>query len=741
MATTRVDWLNDGTIPQTKSSGNWTPADFNAGKIRFTLTFAAASTGSPWRPTSPTYWAVLTTNESNGSALWIEYLPSTGVHTLIFVASDGAAILGSRALTWTASDDVTITIDQSSATAGASTMTIAGAATGDGTTAGWTRASVFSGSELRFGGWAASSTFNLPSGSVTTSDIDDGNDAVTGTLTATIPAVTSSATGALALAGSLTATIPAVTSSATGAVAIAGAMSATIDPVTASASGTIGGGTGSGSLTATIEPVTSAATGALMIAGAATPTIAAVTSTAAGAVAVTGALAATIGPVTLTASDAAPLALEDTAANRVLYGSAAGTCSITLTTGAATSILIVTGGRLADLATAPTDSEGNTYTAHGSAEEFADWPGYGLRGWICLAATGDAALVVSQQYGQTAGFDEVTIVGWAVSGATYAVTPAIVERAEGTTAQAPAISTSAPAIAVQAWCGDATTGATSVVSISSGTVNDVTTLVDHPNGYVPIAIATEVLSAPVASHAPTWSHTPTQGAILWSAALQAVEGRLGALSATVGPVTSSAAGELTSAGNLAATIAPVTASAAGALALSGAAAATVGPVTVAAAGTAANDGELAATIGPVTVAGVGALALTGQTAATIPAVTSTATGALPLAGALSATLGEVTVSAAGDLEGGAVGALAVTVGPVTAAATGSLALAGQSTPTIAPVTASAAGTVAIAGALSATVGAVTSTATGGGPRVALPRTFTVAIRVPAAADFTVEVDP
>lgn len=247
MATTIVDWLNDGTIPQSKTSGSWTPSNFNTGKFRFTLTFTAASTGSPWRPGSLTYWGVLTTNEANGAAIWLEYNPSGTVHTLLFVGADGTTILGSRAFTWGASTAVTVTIDQSSATAGASTMTIAGASSGNGTTTGWNRASVFGGANLYFGVWGTGG-FQFPAGSVTTSDIDDANDAVTRTaagsnavdaVLAVARTVIRAAAGTVAVAAALTASRTVVRGAAgVNGVEAALAMTATGGEATRTAAGT-----------------------------------------------------------------------------------------------------------------------------------------------------------------------------------------------------------------------------------------------------------------------------------------------------------------------------------------------------------------------------------------------------------------------------------------------------------------------------------------------------------------------
>lgn len=70
MATTILD-LN-GTLPQTFTTGTWPASTFNTGKWRFVWTPTNASSGSPWRPASLSYWALLTTNDANGGGLWLE---------------------------------------------------------------------------------------------------------------------------------------------------------------------------------------------------------------------------------------------------------------------------------------------------------------------------------------------------------------------------------------------------------------------------------------------------------------------------------------------------------------------------------------------------------------------------------------------------------------------------------------------------------------------------------------------
>lgn len=755
MAVTLVDWLNDGTIPQNKASGNWTPSAFNTGKFRFTLTFTNASTHSQWRPASLTYWGILTTNEANGSALWLEWNPSGSTHTLIFVAADGSTILGSKVITWGAGSAVTIVTDQSSATAGASTMTISGASTGNGTSSGWTRASVFSGANLYFGVWG-SGGFQLPAGSTTTSDIDDGNDGRTATGAVTLGAATPSAAGQLAIKGTAAATLGAATSSAVGALAIAGAAAITLAAATVSAAGAGSGIQGSAAITladavpaaagalairatsavvldaatpsatgvhagtgtaaVTLGAATASAAGALAIRGSSGVTLAAATPSAQGTLAIRGQAAISLGAATVAASNV-DFSLGDYGAARVLYGTPAGTCTVTLDTAASTTIVVVTGGALGDLATAPTDNKGNTYTAVGAAEEYARWPGYGIRAWICLDAGGGANHAISQQFGQTNGFDEVTICAWEVRGAELLQASAIVERASATTAVCGSVSTTAPAVILQAWSGDATTGATSSVSISDGTVIDTTTLVDHPNGYVPIAMAYAAKTSPQSGYAPTWTHSPTQGAIVVTVALQAVEGRTAtgspALSnatlaaagehnrtasaaVTLGAATVSATGALVITGGAAPTLANATIAAQGALAIRASSAPTLADAAISAAGAVALRGTAAAVLVDTSLVGQGALALRATAGVTLDAATPSAQGRLAITGAAGATLSGATVSGNGNV--GSFASVAMTLDAASLSSGGALAIAGSGAATLAPATLTSAAALAISGA-------------------------------------------
>lgn len=813
MATTLVDWLNDGTLPQTKTSGNWTPSAFNTGKFRQTWTPTNASSHSTWRPASLTYWAILTTNDVNGAALWLEWDPGGSTHKFLVVATDGSTYLASPTITWAAGASIVYVVDQSSASTNASTLTLSGLLTGNGTTAGWTRQSIFGGANLYLGVWGAGG-FGINAS--TFSDIDDGNDSIAGTGTPTVAAVTGAGAGALALAGTSSAAVPAVTSAGAGHVALAGAGSPTVTAVTSAAAGAVAiAGTGSPSVGAftssgsgtlgssditgtgspamgdvagagtgalaigvtgspTVPAVTSAGAGAVAIAGAGAPTVGAPTSAASGALAIAGTGAPTVGAVTSVGagSEAETVAWGVYDAERVLYGTAAGTVTTeSLTTTNGSTFVIVTGGNLGDLATAPTDSKGNTYTLLGTPEEFDRWAGYGLALWVCVDGIGGSGHTFSQQFGQTLGFDEMTIAaaevkaGHHVQGYTYA------QALTGAALTFGAITTTAASILAAFFCGDAPTGATTTVSLSNGyTVDDTDTLPDHPNGYVPIAIA-HADKPTAGSYSTTATESPDQGAIMVQVALQVAAVTAGTGTPTISAVTSSGSGVLTHAGQAAITVTPITSAGSGAVALAGGGSPSIaaptstaeGHVAIAGAGTpsvasvsASGAGTLplagagGGAIDAPTVAGTGALPLAATGAATVPSIGSAASGALAVAGTGLPAVGNITASGAGTSESGALGTGSPAVGAVTAQGTGALPLAGAGGGAIADVAVAGAGALPIVGTGAAAAGAVTSSASGVGGVTILPRTFTVAIGVPAAADvtvtvvpaaFTVEVDP
>jgi D-alanyl-D-alanine carboxypeptidase len=146
-------------------------------------------------------------------------------------------------------------------------------------------------------------------------------------VSATLAALTVSATGALRIAGAASHTLAALTVSATGALRIAGAASHTLATLTLSSQGTLGTA-GTGSLSQTLAAATLAAAGTLPIAGTLSQTLAATTLGATGVAGATkvGTLSATLGAATLAATATLPIvgtlsqtlgALTTSAAGRV----------------------------------------------------------------------------------------------------------------------------------------------------------------------------------------------------------------------------------------------------------------------------------------------------------------------------------------------------------------------------------------------------------------------------------------
>ena len=573
-----VDWLNDGTIPQNKTSGNWTPSAFNTGKFRFTLTFAAASTGSPWRPASLTFWGILTTNDANGGCLWLEYNPSGTTHRVLFIAADGSTELAARTITWGAGATVTITIDQSSATAGASTMTIAGASTGNGTTAGWNRASVYSGTNLYFGAWGGGG-FQLPAGSTTTSDIDD---AVTGyTITADPGSVPITGTNASTLYGhKMTADAGSIPIGGTdagllyghrltadpGAVPIAGTDAALTynsnDPMLVADPGAIPiVGTDAG-LVATRVMV--ADPGSVPIVGTDAATVYGHPITAdPGSVPITGVDATLLATRRITADPGAvPIVGTDATLARVgaiglgdhgidfqIFGHASRDALVSLDTQVSGAVVLVAaGGKTTDVDQAFTENKSNTIDKRGTTQDYPDYPGYGVSlGAVRNPMAGGTAHEFTVQVSL---FDENTTFAVEVRGPSGA-RPRIagsswknVANAQGgPTIQSDPVTAYGPCVWVCFWFGSGpvfSPPSTPFTAVPNGGFLVVESyLVNNADGEVQAACAvleddTPTVASPVTKTV-TWSHSPNQGGQVILVAVQlndAVEAQSGSIPIT-----------------------------------------------------------------------------------------------------------------------------------------------------------------------------------------------------------------
>lgn len=316
---------------------------------------------------------------------------------------------------------------------------------------------------------------------------------------------------------------------------------------------------------------------------------------------------------------------------RQLFGAAATEVEVAINTQASGStILVCVGGNLTDLATPPTDSEANTWTLVGTEQEFNDWPGYGIRVYSCVGATGATGHTFTQTMTL---FDECTIAVLEVIEGVFLQDFAINQIDNGNPLVMGDVSITGPAYLVAFFSGDATTGQTTVISASNGyVVLDDSTFEDHPNGYVPIGILGRSATT-AGDYGTTITETPDQGAIMANIAIQGSE--VNASGSAAGTSTPAAVGS----------------------SIAAAEGASAGVASVAAAGTAiaAAEGDAAGT-SDATAAGLAVSLAAGDAAGTSAAA---ATGAAAAAGA-GAAAGTATAVAAGGSVAASSGAAAGT---------------------------------------------------------------------------------
>lgn len=122
---------------------------------------------------------------------------------------------------------------------------------------------------------------------------------VTGSLSATLAAVTLSSSGSVSVSGSLSKTLNALTLAASGSLSVSGGLSTTLAPVGLSSAGSVSIG---GVLSQALAPVTLVSAGSLSVSGSLTKTLDLVTVSSTGSLSVLGSAAITLGAVTLTAT-------------------------------------------------------------------------------------------------------------------------------------------------------------------------------------------------------------------------------------------------------------------------------------------------------------------------------------------------------------------------------------------------------------------------------------------------------
>jgi hypothetical protein len=124
---------------------------------------------------------------------------------------------------------------------------------------------------------------------------------IDGALTATLGALTASATGTVALAATLTKTLGSLTVTAAATLANTGSLAATLGALTTNATGE-GAIVNTGALAATLGALTATATGTLALAGVTSATLGALTCAATGALPIVGAASIALGALTVNAA-------------------------------------------------------------------------------------------------------------------------------------------------------------------------------------------------------------------------------------------------------------------------------------------------------------------------------------------------------------------------------------------------------------------------------------------------------
>lgn len=521
MATVIVDFTG---FPQAVAVNGTQLTALNDGKWRATFTFTNASSNGAWGGGG--FFALTACNDLGGC--WI-YDDSGTRKIALFEDASGSPLIVETPLTWGAGASVTVVVDNV-----ADTITISGATTGNGTFAftGSSTGNVFGTSPIGGGayggggfGWAGSM-----------SDIDDGNDGTQFERSA-------------AMAGAVDLEIAgrrqhnrAAAAAAAADLEVAGRHTHNRAAALAAAAALAIAGQVTGGATTHERSAAMSAAADLEVAGRRTHQRSAAASAAVDLEA-TGqrshqrtATMTAVANLEIAGSVAGSgFGIDVYGSDRALYGAPAGTVDVTLNTPASGStILVCVGGNLSDLADPPTDTNANTWTLVGQ-EEFALWSGYGIRVYKCVGATGGTSHTFTQEFGQTLGFDEASIVVCVVRQASHIEAEVLVERASGSSLVTPSVTSQAAAAWIVFLSGDATTGATTALTPSNGlVVLDDATGIDHPNGYVPIVLLGKEESTPGALTS-TIGIVPTQGAIIAAFVVQEarVIGRSASMSAAV----------------------------------------------------------------------------------------------------------------------------------------------------------------------------------------------------------------
>lgn len=709
--------IPSGAVPRTitpASAWNSVAATLNGAKWRFTFTPTLASSNSSFND----WKALVVANDVGG--LYLE----GGVRevSLFNNAGGGTKVVG-RAITWNAGQAVTVTIDLV-AGANASSLTISGAATGNGTTNFTTSGVYFTSSQTLGIGRFPGDTFYDFSGTI--GDIDDtqpagasgaANVGGISAVGAAIPGTYASGSanvGGVASAGASTS--PGTASGSAGAGGITSSGSAA-SPAVASGSASVGGVTGTGSAGQSLFGTIGASTAGQRAdqTGPSTGTMSTAYSarTPSAAVAINALLAFngrrwivhTAG--TLGAGSGPTGTGQQTDGTASLVALTSTDTALEMATQPSNSVMLAVLMRenWTSDPSAPTDNKGNTYAIVNGPNTYSGFPSARTALYAKTNAVGGASHVLSATWPlkNSSGAEMSLLAVEVPTGRATAIVQdaSFVERASAASVTSVSVTTTGPAMLVAFWLG--TGGVITVGTAHPGSPqapftaipNADTAVAIHNNGYIQGKSAYAYVTAP-GTYTATWTGT-SEGAQLYLVAIQEAPGTSAGGAATAGGITS--AGSAGPAASGSANVAGVSSAGSTSATTTGAGGATnVGGV--------ASAGQTA--IAASGTAGVGGTTSTGSVIAGTFATGTSSVGGISSGGV---TASGTFATGSADVGGIASGGIANVPG----SASGSASLGGIASVGAADTPGAAGGSAAVGGALSSGSASGTPAVPGPGP--------------------------
>jgi hypothetical protein len=568
-------------LPKTFASGTYPITTLNTGKYHFKWTPAAANTNAAWD--SQFHALIVSGGATQGTDNGGIYIVNDAIQ--IYNQTGGGTLLISRAITWGAGAVIDITVDMA-----AGSITIAGATTGNGTFTFTPSGTVFSGGVLGIGQYGSSSSFPLPSSTVSNIDDTVSASAFAGT-SAGVGAASASATVSRRLvAASAGTSTPsaAITIDSPGRLAGTSAGVSTCSATARVTRGLVATSAGVGAATAAIAdplpplgigigtaaqridhitnggPITLTTPSADVVVSSVDASTDIITATGAHGLlkgegpfrwATTGTLpaplqlgtdywACDIGSTTFGAAATGPNAIANTQVNLTNAGSGTHTLVRTVNTQASGSMFVGIVERGAwDSAPGggnpPTDNKSNTYTVSEGPHAYVSFAGSKTAAYASNGTGG-----ANHTWTITcADEDEATVSIVEIIGGKVIRAKSHVERAIGSsTITSASVTITGPAMLLAACCGNGPVSQDHTFTPSAGwtkfpAASRETDL--HPNGYIQITWAYRFETNP-GTYTVSWSGVSNEGGQLYLFAITDGKVALAASSAGVGAATATA---------------------------------------------------------------------------------------------------------------------------------------------------------------------------------------------------------